>query len=57
LLPCEWEEVPVRFAFRDFDDHAAYAPDTGGPAALALRGLPEDEREAQGSAAWTGGAY
>jgi ubiquinone/menaquinone biosynthesis C-methylase UbiE len=40
------EEVPVRFAFRDIDDYATYATDTGGPAALVLRGLPEDEREA-----------
>lgn len=40
------EEVPVRFAFRDLDDYMTYATDTGGPAALVLRGLPEDEREA-----------
>jgi ubiquinone/menaquinone biosynthesis C-methylase UbiE len=40
------EEVPVRFAFRDIDDYTTYATDTGGPAALVLRGLPEDERQA-----------
>jgi ubiquinone/menaquinone biosynthesis C-methylase UbiE len=40
------EEVPVRFTFRDIDDYTAYATDTGGPAALVLRRLPEDEREA-----------
>jgi ubiquinone/menaquinone biosynthesis C-methylase UbiE len=40
------EEVPVRFTFRDIDDYTAYATDIGGPAALVLRGLPEDEREA-----------
>jgi ubiquinone/menaquinone biosynthesis C-methylase UbiE len=39
------EEIPVRFAFRDADDYTTYATDTGGPAALVLRGLPEDERE------------
>jgi hypothetical protein len=32
-------------AFRDLDDHMTYAADTGGPAVLVLRGLPEDERE------------
>jgi ubiquinone/menaquinone biosynthesis C-methylase UbiE len=40
------EEIPVRFTFRDLDDYTTYATDTGGPAALVLRGLPEDEREA-----------
>ena len=40
------EEVPVRFTFRDLDDYTTYATDTGGPAALVLRRLPEDEREA-----------
>jgi ubiquinone/menaquinone biosynthesis C-methylase UbiE len=39
------EEVPVRFTFRDLDDYTTYATDTGGPAALVLRGLPKDERE------------
>jgi ubiquinone/menaquinone biosynthesis C-methylase UbiE len=39
------EEVPVRFPFRDLDEYINYATDTGGPAALVLRRLPEDERE------------
>ena len=39
------EEIPVRFAFRDIDDYTTFTTDTGGPAALVLRGLPEDERE------------
>ena len=40
------EEIPVRLAFRDIDDYTTFTTDTGGPAALVLRGLPEDEREA-----------
>jgi ubiquinone/menaquinone biosynthesis C-methylase UbiE len=40
------EEIPLRFAFRDLDDYTTYATDTGGPAALVLRGLPAGEREA-----------
>ena len=40
------EEIPVRFAFRDLDDYTTFSTDTGGPAALALRGMPEHEREA-----------
>ena len=40
------EEVPVRFTFRDIDDYMTYVTDTGGPAALVLRGMTEDEREA-----------
>ena len=39
------EEIPVRFAFRDLDDYTTFSTDTGGPAALALRGMPEHERE------------
>ena len=39
------EEVPVRFTFRDLDDYTTFTTDTGGPAALALRRLPEGERE------------
>jgi ubiquinone/menaquinone biosynthesis C-methylase UbiE len=39
------EEIPVRFTFRDLDDYMTNATDTGGPAALVLRGLPDDERE------------
>jgi ubiquinone/menaquinone biosynthesis C-methylase UbiE len=40
------EEIPVRFTFRDIDDYMTYSTDTGGPAALVLRGLPDDERDA-----------
>jgi ubiquinone/menaquinone biosynthesis C-methylase UbiE len=40
------EEVRVRFAFRDLHDYEAFGKDTGGPAALVLRGLPEDELKA-----------
>jgi SAM-dependent methyltransferase len=40
------EEVPLRFTFRDLDDYTTFATDTGGPAALVLRGLSEDEHEA-----------
>jgi SAM-dependent methyltransferase len=40
------EEIPVRLAFRDIDDYTTYSTDTGGPAALVLRNLPDDEREA-----------
>jgi ubiquinone/menaquinone biosynthesis C-methylase UbiE len=39
------EEIPVRFSFRDLDDYTTFATDTGGPAALVLRGLPDDERQ------------
>jgi ubiquinone/menaquinone biosynthesis C-methylase UbiE len=39
------EEIPVRFIFRDIDEYMAFATDTGGPAALVLRGLPDDERQ------------
>jgi ubiquinone/menaquinone biosynthesis C-methylase UbiE len=38
-------EVPVRFTFRDLEDYTTCATDTGGPAALVLRRLSEDERE------------
>jgi SAM-dependent methyltransferase len=40
------EHVSVRFGFRDIDDYTEFSADTGGPAALVLRDLPEDEREA-----------
>jgi ubiquinone/menaquinone biosynthesis C-methylase UbiE len=40
------QEIPVRFTFRDIDDYMTYSTDTGGPAALVLGGLPEDERDA-----------
>jgi ubiquinone/menaquinone biosynthesis C-methylase UbiE len=39
------EAIPVRFTFHDMDDYMTYATDTGGPAALVLRGLPDDERQ------------
>ena len=38
-------EVPVRFTFRDIDEYTTFVADTGGPAALVLRGLAEDEHE------------
>ena len=40
------EEVPVRFTFRDLDDYEAFTTDTGGPAALVLRGLAEEQLKA-----------
>ena len=40
------DELPVRFSFRDIDDYMNHVSDTGGPAALVLRALPEDERGA-----------
>ena len=40
------EEVPVRFHYRDLDDYMAFSTDTGGPAVLVLRDMPNDEREA-----------
>jgi ubiquinone/menaquinone biosynthesis C-methylase UbiE len=40
------EEVPVRFPFRDLDDYMTFASDTGGPAALVLRDMPDGERDA-----------
>lgn len=39
------EIVPVRFAFRDLDDYERWVIDVAGPFAMAVRGLPEDERE------------
>jgi ubiquinone/menaquinone biosynthesis C-methylase UbiE len=39
-------EIPVSFAFRDLDEYRTFSADTGGPVAVVLRGLPEDEREA-----------
>ena len=39
------EDVPVRFAFRDLDDYERWIMDVGGPFAMAVRGLPENERE------------
>jgi SAM-dependent methyltransferase len=40
------EELPVRFRFRDLDDYMSYSADTGGPAALVLRELPDEEGQA-----------
>jgi hypothetical protein len=40
------EEVPVRFAFRDLDEYESWATATGGPFAMVIRGLDEDERAA-----------
>lgn len=40
------EEMPVRFRFRDLDEYMTFASDTGGPAALVLRNMPDGEREA-----------
>jgi SAM-dependent methyltransferase len=39
------EEVGVCFAFRDLDDYEQWVIDVGGPFAMLVRGLPEDERE------------
>jgi len=39
------EEVPVRFAFGDLDDYEQWVVDVGGPFAMVVRGLPEEERE------------
>ena len=39
------EEIPIHFSVRDIHDYTDYTTDTGSPAALALRGLPEDELE------------
>jgi hypothetical protein len=35
----------VCFAFRDLDDYEQWVIDVGGPFAMLVRGLPEDERE------------
>ena len=40
------EEVPVRFAFSDFDEYERFATETAGPFAMVLRGLSDSEREA-----------
>jgi SAM-dependent methyltransferase len=40
------EEIPVRFAFRDVDEYERWAMEVGGPFAMVVRGLPEQEREA-----------
>jgi SAM-dependent methyltransferase len=38
-------EVPVRFGFRDLDDYEQWVTDVGGPFAMVVRGLPEDDRQ------------
>lgn len=40
------EEVPGRFAFDDADEYLGFVADTAGPLAVALRGLPDEERTA-----------
>jgi SAM-dependent methyltransferase len=40
------EEVPVSFAFHDVDDYVRWVMEVGGPFAIVVRGLPEDERRA-----------
>jgi ubiquinone/menaquinone biosynthesis C-methylase UbiE len=39
------DEVPVRFGFRALEDYEQWLVDVGGPFAMLVRGLPEDERE------------
>lgn len=38
------DEVPARFTFGDVEQYLAFVADTAGPLAVALRGLPDDER-------------
>ena len=38
------DEVPARFAFGGVEQYLAFVADTAGPLAVALRGLPDDER-------------
>jgi hypothetical protein len=38
-------EVPVRFGFRSLEDYEQWVVDVGGPFAVLVRGLPEEERE------------
>jgi SAM-dependent methyltransferase len=40
------DEVPVRLAFRDVDDYVSWVIDVGGPFAMVVRALPEQERQA-----------
>lgn len=47
----EIEEVPVHFRFDDLDDYLAFAADTAGPIAMALRSLDDAERAAVGAQA------
>lgn len=39
------EEVPVLFVLPDADEYLSVVADTAGPLALALRALPDDERD------------
>ena len=39
-------EVPVRFPFRDLDEYEKWVGEVGGPIAIVLRELSEEEREA-----------
>lgn len=38
-------EVPVQFGFRSLEDYEQWITDVGGPFAVLVRGLPEEERE------------
>ena len=38
-------EVPVQFGFRSLEDYEQWISDVGGPFAVLVRGLPEEERE------------
>jgi hypothetical protein len=38
-------EVPVHFDFRSLEDYERWVIDVGGPFAVLVRGLPEEERE------------
>jgi SAM-dependent methyltransferase len=39
------EEIATRFSFSDVDDFVSFAADTGGPFAMVIRGLADDELE------------
>lgn len=39
------DEIAVQFGFRDIEQYLAFAGDTAGPAAIALRGLSQHERK------------
>ena len=38
-------EMPVQFGFRSLEDYEQWIIDVGGPFAVLVRGLPEEERE------------
>jgi ubiquinone/menaquinone biosynthesis C-methylase UbiE len=46
LTPTRFEEVPVRFAFRDVAEYVSLTADTAGPLAVVLQRLPEAELRA-----------